>query len=256
MGLFDIFKKKQPQRQEEDNSLPLIISDRSFSAPAVSPTIPNPAPVPAAPPKNPPQPISDNFKEGAPIEEAVPKKTAVPRKKAAGDESLGGLTRSEFVKFKKLLKNKLDETADFDKSVKIIKESLSEEDFSLFDTYLKTQFNKEKEFQKRQKGLAANNPATTGLIRWVYNPEEEGECQICKELASRDTGHGPGIYTVDELPPIPHPGCWCKQSPIMRPMEEVSKEIFEKYFGEEALSKPVPKWEPPEGTLVNPEIDN
>jgi hypothetical protein len=36
----------------------------------------------------------------------------------------------------------------------------------------------------------------------------------------------------------------------------VRKDLFNKYFGEDALSKPVPKWEPPEGTLVNPEVED
>jgi hypothetical protein len=42
----------------------------------------------------------------------------------------------------------------------------------------------------------------------------------------------------------------------MKSAEQVRKDLFEKYFGEDALSKPVPKWEPPEdtGILVNPEV--
>jgi hypothetical protein len=50
--------------------------------------------------------------------------------------------------------------------------------------------------------------------------------------------------------------CDCVDLPVMKSAKEVREDLFEKYFGEDALSKPVPKWEPPEGILVNPGEDD
>lgn len=44
-------------------------------------------------------------------------------------------------------------------------------------------------------------------VEWI---EELSACPDCKRIAKQDNGHGPGIYTVDQVPFIPvHPNCRC-----------------------------------------------
>jgi hypothetical protein len=52
--------------------------------------------------------------------------------------------------------------------------------------------------------------------------------------------------------------CDCVDLPVMKSAEQVRKDLFNKYFGEDALKNPPPKYEPPEDShiLVNPEIED
>jgi hypothetical protein len=47
--------------------------------------------------------------------------------------------------------------------------------------------------------------------------------------------------------------CDCVDLPVMKPPEEVRKDIFDKYFGEDAMKNPPPKYEPPKHILANPD---
>jgi len=55
---------------------------------------------------------------------------------------------------------------------------------------------------------ATYNPACRG-VKWVLSSEHP-EYDICDELAYADQGFGPGVYRVEDAPPMPaHPNCLC-----------------------------------------------
>lgn len=55
---------------------------------------------------------------------------------------------------------------------------------------------------------ATYNPACRG-VKWVLSSEHP-EYDICDELATADQGLGPGVYRVEDAPPMPaHPNCLC-----------------------------------------------
>jgi len=55
---------------------------------------------------------------------------------------------------------------------------------------------------------ATYNPACRG-VKWVLSSEHP-EYDICDELAYADQGLGPGVYRVEDAPPMPaHPNCLC-----------------------------------------------
>lgn len=55
---------------------------------------------------------------------------------------------------------------------------------------------------------AEYNPACRG-VKWVLSSEHP-EHDICDELATADQGRGPGVYRVEDAPPMPaHPNCLC-----------------------------------------------
>jgi len=46
-------------------------------------------------------------------------------------------------------------------------------------------------------------------VKWVLSSEHP-EYEICDELAYADQGLGPGVYRVEDAPPMPaHPNCLC-----------------------------------------------
>jgi hypothetical protein len=47
---------------------------------------------------------------------------------------------------------------------------------------------------------------------------------ICDVLATQDLyGLGPGVYPVDQVPPLPHPWCRCENVPIVRDVERAGE---------------------------------
>jgi hypothetical protein len=56
------------------------------------------------------------------------------------------------------------------------------------------------------------------LVEWLLGDKA---CEECQEIASTDVGYGPGIYPIDDCPPIPvHNFCECDVAGI--PSQEVS----------------------------------
>lgn len=50
------------------------------------------------------------------------------------------------------------------------------------------------------------------LVGWLLG---DRACEDCIDVANTDVGYGPGIYPIDDCPPIPqHPGCECDTAPV------------------------------------------
>jgi len=51
-------------------------------------------------------------------------------------------------------------------------------------------------------------------IQWELSSSDNA-CPDCIEISQDDIGHGPGIYTAEELPEYPfHPNCLCRLAPV------------------------------------------
>jgi len=60
-------------------------------------------------------------------------------------------------------------------------------------------------FREADRMASMKNPGIIG-IEWIPSGEE---CQVCSDLASNDSGLGPGVYRPEDLPGTPHPQCEC-----------------------------------------------
>ena len=58
--------------------------------------------------------------------------------------------------------------------------------------------------------------------RWIAEPRA---CVVCKEIASRSSGYGRGVYPVKDVPTLPqHPNCRCALSAYWKKREELSRD--------------------------------
>jgi hypothetical protein len=96
-------------------------------------------------------------------------------------------------------------------------------------------------FNERQRDIARNSPAATGLVERKLAPQRDGWKCACVDAYKRINENG-GMRP-DEIPeeyqaPL-HPNCLCHDMPVMRPMKEVREEIMKQYFGEDYAKQTV-----------------
>ncbi|MBM7633839.1 hypothetical protein [Geomicrobium sediminis] len=73
---------------------------------------------------------------------------------------------------------------------------------------------------------AKTTPMVTG-IQWLLSPSHP-IYDVCDELAAKDTGLGPGIYRVDEVPVFPpHPNCLCTLVTVFEELDTFTNKLKE-----------------------------
>jgi hypothetical protein len=56
------------------------------------------------------------------------------------------------------------------------------------------------------------------LMKYHLSPAHRHH-DVCDELATADSGYGPGVYEPDDFPDFPHPYCTCSAKTVRRPAE-------------------------------------
>ncbi|EZH67905.1 hypothetical protein DH09_08255 [Bacillaceae bacterium JMAK1] len=73
---------------------------------------------------------------------------------------------------------------------------------------------------------AKTTPMVKG-VQWLLSPSHP-IYDVCDELAAKDTGLGPGIYEVDEVPVFPpHPNCLCTLVTVFEELESFVSNLKE-----------------------------
>ena len=118
------------------------------------------------------------------------------------------------------------------------------------------------DYNSRQRMIALESPASTGKVTRKLAARRDAWGCACEEAAAwinEQGGVKPEDIPLEYWAPL-HPNCDCVDIPIMRSLEEVHDEIFDKYFGDDAKDIPfediVDDTDYSEGILINPKPDD
>ncbi|WP_060210322.1 hypothetical protein [Sporosarcina koreensis] len=81
-------------------------------------------------------------------------------------------------------------------------------------------------FGEAARQAAEVNPSNTGM-KWSTS-NGGNTCDKCKDIAVHDSGLGPGVYQLHELPDYPaHPNCLCVLSEVVEDMDDFVDRLIE-----------------------------